>query len=134
MVKLTKAAAAELLRRELGVSPGKIEKPTDRNGNPSFPYFEAQLGNLTATVHLTLDDRYKQLIELRLSFRDGYGGMTRYFYADDEYENYLTACDYMNEAEAMAPLLERLYDNAGKTAGELAAQIERRARCLRRLA
>lgn len=81
MKKLGIAKARELLKRELGISSANLEMPPIMNQNPKYPWYELRVGNLLVELGSTVElDNI--LIRLNMSFNDGRGGMTRYFYGD----------------------------------------------------
>jgi transcriptional regulator GlxA family with amidase domain len=61
--------------------------------------------------------------------------MTRYFYADDEYENYLEECESMNTAHDLEVHLDWLEETADETATvrELAEKTGREVRYFEKL-
>lgn len=81
MKKLGISKARELLKRELGISATNLEMPLMMNQSPKYPWYELQTGNLLVELGSTVElDNI--LIRLHMSFNDGRGGITRYFYGD----------------------------------------------------
>lgn len=81
MKKLGISKARELLKRELGISAANLEMPPMMNQNPKYPWYELQTGNLLVELGSTVElDNI--LIRLNMSFNDGRGGITHYFYSD----------------------------------------------------
>lgn len=81
MKRLGISRARELLKRELGIRAANLEMPPMMNQNPKYPWYELQTGNLLVELGSTVElDNI--LIRLNVSFNDGRGGITRYFYSD----------------------------------------------------
>lgn len=81
MLRLTIGKARGLVKRELGVSAAALEKTPGMNGNPNYPWYSMQTGNLFVEVY-TKENQDGKLVTLHLSFHDGLGSITRFFYAD----------------------------------------------------
>ena len=111
MKKLGIAKARELLKRELGISAANLEMPPMMNQNPKYPWYELRTGNLLVELGSTVElDNI--MLRLNMSFNDGRGGMTRYFYGDtleeapefierDRWEEIVEkteSCEYSREA------------------------------------
>lgn len=79
--KLTKSKAKDLIKRELGISVTKLEAPPSMNQNSKYPWYELQTGALTIVIY-TNEFVDGKMIVLHMSFNDGLGSITRYFYAD----------------------------------------------------
>lgn len=97
MKKLGIAKARELLKRELGISAANLEMPPMMNQNPKYPWYELRVGNLLIELGSTVElDNI--MIRMNMSFNDGRGGITRYFYSDtlEEAPEFIER-DYWNE-------------------------------------
>lgn len=81
MKKLSITQARALIKRELGISAAALEKPPSMNGNPQYPWYSMESGNLSVEVY-TNEHLDGKMIVLNLSFNDGLGSISRYFYDD----------------------------------------------------
>ncbi|BAL00699.1 hypothetical protein OBV_35000 [Oscillibacter valericigenes Sjm18-20] len=79
--KLGVSKAREFLKWELGISTANLEMPPMMNQSPKYLWYELRSGNLLVELGSTAElDNIS--IRLNMSFNDGRGGITRYFYND----------------------------------------------------
>jgi len=97
MKKLGISKARDLLKRELGISAANLEMPPMMNQNPKYPWYELRSGNLLVELGSTVElDNI--MLRLNMSFNDGRGGITRYFYGDTlEEAHEFTECNRWEE-------------------------------------
>lgn len=125
MNKLTKKKAQELIRRELGVPATALEKPSEMNNDPAWPYFELYSGTLRISVCSKTSGKVNYVI-LCVAHRNSDYSVSEYFYGDtlefaveatelhaaeDFYEK---ASGYVADDTVFDPLLRR----AGKAVQE----------------
>lgn len=123
MKKLGISKARDLLKREFGISAANLEMPPMMNQNPKYPWYELKSGNLLVELSST-EQLGNMMIRLHMSFNDGLGSLTRYFYADtleeapefternrwDEIVEQVESCEYSHEG--MQHRLMRLSNDA----------------------
>ena len=118
--KLTMAKARTLIQRELGINGTTLKKPTEMNGNPKFPWYHMESGNLSIEVYTTWAVDGK-IVTLCLTYRDSLSSnISRYFYADDLTE----ATEYM-EGRHWEDIFEQV---EGKTREPMIHRLARQAR------
>lgn len=115
MKALTISRVRELIKRELGFSASSLERPSDMNVNPKFPWYELHLGNQRIEVCTEDVQQGKitdKMVRLSVTHENSSKEVTEYFYNDTlkyaapftEWKNREIFCETMDDPKSDATL------------------------------